>query len=225
MTSRGRTRRCVRYSALRTRACSATRKSSARWLVIALISGYVSLALGDDPAPLPPLKKRAVALGYAGSIVGVDIPRNGDDRPNIGGLGVLGRVDLHRADRGWGLQLGYASKDGGTGSGGEISLDQAGLYAYYAWEGASGDSADSLRLRFYPKVGMSRTGFEETVPLTGTFSDAAFGPSFGLGVEWGAPRWGVVFDASWTFVDVELIPGQKESVNVSAGSLGLVYCS
>jgi hypothetical protein len=195
-----------------------------KWLAV-LIAGYVSLAPAEDtaqPPQPPPLKKRAVALGYAGSIVGVDVPRNGDNRLNIGGLGVLGRVDLHRGDRGWGLQLGYSSKDGGTGSGGEISLDQAGLYAYYAWEAA--DFADSFRLRLYPKVGVSRTDFEETAPLTRTFSDAAFGPSLGLGVEWGSPRLGLVFDLSWTFVDIELIPGQKESFNVSAGFLGLAYC-
>jgi hypothetical protein len=33
-----------------------------------------------------------------------------------------------------------------------------------------------------------------------------------------------VFDASWTFVDVELIPGQKEGFNLSAGFIGLGYC-
>ena len=195
-------------------------------LVIALIAGYVSLTLAGEPTqpaqpPPPPFKKRALALGYAGSIVGVDVPRNGDDRLNIEGLGVLGRIDLHEGHRGWGLQVGYASKDGGTGSGGKMSLDQAGAYAYYAWEGYA---TEDFRVRLYPKVGVSRTGFEERVPLTGTFSEAAFGPSFGLGVEWGGPRWGLVFDASWTFVDVELIPGQKESFNVSAGFIGLGYC-
>ena len=196
-------------------------------LFIAVIVGYVSLALADEPAPQaqpPPLKKHAVALGYGGSIVGFDVPRNGETRLNPSGLAVLGRIDLHREDHGWGVQLGYAAKDEGTGSGGEIALDQAGVYAYYAWEGLMDDSADSMRLRLYPKVGVSRTDFEETVPLTGTFSDAAFGPSVGLGVEWGTLRWGVVFDVSWTFVDVELIPGQDESLNVSAGFIGLAYC-
>jgi len=102
-----------------------------------------------------------------------------------------------------------------------MSLAQAGLHAYYAWEGELGDS---LWLRFYPKFGVSRTDFEETVPLTGTFSDDAIGPSFGFAVEWGSPSWRLVFDAGWTFVDVELIPGQKESLNVSAGFFGLAYC-
>src|SRR5262245_15231800 len=125
-------------------------------LVIALIAAYASLALGDEPAAQPPApKKRAVALGYAGSTVGVDVPRDGDDRLDPGGWGVLGRIDLHR---GWGLQLGYALKDDQVGSGGELSLAQAGLYAYYAWEGELGDS---VWLRFYPKVGVSRTDFEE----------------------------------------------------------------
>ena len=68
-------------------------------LVIALIAGYVSLALADGQtesaqAPPPPFKKRAVQLGYAGGIVGVDVPRNGDSRLDISGLGVLGRIDL-----------------------------------------------------------------------------------------------------------------------------------
>ena len=194
-------------------------------LVIALVTGYMSLALADEPTqpahpPPPPFKKRAVALGFGGSYVGVDVARDGEDRFDIDGLGVLGRIDLHEDYRGWGLQLGYASKDGGAGSG-EMSLDQTGAYAYYAWEGYL---EEDLRARLHLKVGVSRTGFEETVPLTGTFSEAAFGPSFGLGVEWGALRWGVVFDVSWTFVDVELIPGQKESFNVSAGFIGLEYC-
>jgi len=190
-------------------------------LISALIAGYVSLALGNEPAQPPALKKRGVAFGYAGSIVGVDVPRNGDNRLEPGGLGVLGRFDLHQGWRGWGLQLGYSLKDDGTGSGGEISLAQAGLHAYYAWEGYV---EDSMRLRFYAKGGVSRTDFEETVPLTGTFSDDAIGPSFGLGVEWGGPRWGVAFDVGWTFVDVELIPGQEESLDVSAGFFGLTYC-
>jgi opacity protein-like surface antigen len=189
-------------------------------LVIVLIAGYVSLALGDEPAqpPAPPaVKKRAVALGYAGSTVGVDVPRDGDKKLDPGGWGVLGRVDLRQ---GWGLQLGYSRKEDRIGSGGEMSLAQAG-HAYYAWEGELGDS---LWLRFYPKFGVSRTDFEETVPLTETFSDDAIGPSFGFAVEWGSPSWRLVFDAGWTFVDVELIPGQKESLNVSAGFFGLAYC-
>jgi len=194
-------------------------------LVIALIAGYVSLALGDEPAqPLaqpPALKKRAVALGWAGSTVGVDVPRDGDKKPDPGGWGVLGRVDLHRDYRGWGLQLAYSYMEERIGSGGELSLAQAGLHAYYAWEG---EEENSLRLRVYSKVGVSRTDFEETVPLTGTFSDDAIGPSFGGGVEWGGRRWGFVFDVGWTFVDVELIPGQEESLNVSAGFFGLAYC-
>jgi hypothetical protein len=193
-------------------------RDTTKWLVIALIAGYVSLALGDEPAQPPAPKKRAVALGSAGSTVGVDVPRDGDDRLDPGGLGVLGRVDLHR---GWGLQLGYSRMDDRVGSGGELSLAQAGLHAYYAWEGEVGDS---VWLRFYPKVGVSRTDFEETAPLTGTFSDNAIGPSFGFGVEWGSPRWRLVFDVGWAFVDVELIPGKEESLNVSAGFIGLAYC-
>jgi hypothetical protein len=192
-------------------------------LAIVLIAGYVSRALADEPAqPPPPLMKRAVAVGYAGSIIGFDVPRNGDDRVDISGLGVLGRWDLHPDYRGWGVQLGYAVKDASIGPGGELSLDQAAAHAYYAWEGGGED--DSLRLRFYLKAGVSRTAFEETNPSTGTSSDDAFGPSLGLGVEWGARRWGVVFDVGWTFVDVELIPAQKESLTVSAGFIGLAYC-
>jgi hypothetical protein len=42
-------------------------------------------------------------------------------------------------------------------------------------------------------------------------------------VEWGGPRLGVVFDVGWTFVDIELIPGQEESLTVGAGFIGLVY--
>jgi hypothetical protein len=192
------------------------------WLVLPLIVGYVSLAFGEEPPPQSPdLKKRAIALGRAGSLVGFDVPRDGEDRPDLDGWGILGRVDLHPGERGWGVQLGYALKDGGTGSGGEISLAQTGLHAYYAWEG---EVEDGLRLRFYPKIGLSRADFEETVPLTGTFSDSAIGPSLGLGVEWGGRSWGVLFDVGWTFVDIELIPGQKESLNVSAGFIGLAYC-
>jgi len=95
------------------------------------------------------------------------------------------------------------------------------LHAHYAWEAV--DFADSFRRRLHPKIGVSRANFEETVPLTGTLSDAAFAPSFG--VEWGEPRWGLVFDVSWTFVDIELIPGRKESINLSAGFLGLLSVS
>jgi hypothetical protein len=205
-------------------------RGAVKRLVIALIAGYVSLALGEESAQPPAPKKRAVALGYAGSTLGVDVPRDADNRLEPGGFGVLGRVDLHmdyrrfdlhRTYRGWGLQLGYALTKDRIGSGGEISLAQAGLHAYYAWEG---EVKDSVWFRFYPKVGVSRTDFEETVPLTGTFSDDAIGPSFGFGVEWGGPRWRLVFDVGWTFVDVELIPGQEESLNVSAGFVGLAYC-
>jgi hypothetical protein len=205
-------------------------RGTTKRLVIALIAGYVSLAFGDESARPPALKKRAVALGSAGSTLGVDVPRDGDDKLDPGGLGVLGRVDLHmdyrgfnlhRDYRGWGLQLGYALTEDRIGSGGKISLAQAGLHAYYAWEG---ELKDSVWLRLYPKVGVSRTDFEEKVPLTGTFSDGAIGPSFGFGVEWGSPRWRGVFDVGWTFVNVELIPGQEESFNVSAGLIGLAYC-
>jgi len=178
---------------------------------VALVAGYVSLALGDEPA-------RAVAFGYAGSIVHLDVLRNGDSEVEPGGLGVLGRIDVHGA---WGLQLGYSRKDDGTGGGGEIFLAQSGLYGYYAWEG---QVSDTDRLRFYPKVGVAYTDFEETVPMTGTFSDGAIGPSVGFGVEWGGTRWGAVFDVGWTFVDVELSPGQEESLTVSAGFIGLIYC-
>jgi hypothetical protein len=193
-------------------------RDTTKRLVIALIAGYVSLALGEEPAQPPARKKRAVALGYAGSTVSFDVPRDGDSKLDPGGLGVLGRVDLHQ---GWGLQLGYSLKEDQIGSGGEISLAQAGLHAYYAWEG---DVGDSIWMRFYPKIGVSRTDFEETVPVTGTFSDAAIGPSFGFALEWGGPRWRLVFDVGWTFVDVELIPGEEESLNLSAGLFGLAYC-
>jgi hypothetical protein len=77
-------------------------------LLIALLAGYVTLALGDEPAQPAAPKKRAVAFGYAGSTVGVDVPRAGDDSLTPGGLGALGRFDLHG---GWGLQLGYSRKD------------------------------------------------------------------------------------------------------------------
>src|SRR5262245_5409390 len=99
-----------------------------------LIAGCVSLALAEEPPSGSDLKKRAVALGRGGSIVGFDVPRDGDNRPDVDGWAALGRVDLHDADRGWGVQLGYAVKDGGTGSAGEISLAQADLHLYYAWE-------------------------------------------------------------------------------------------
>jgi len=130
----------------------------------ALVAGYVSLALGDEPAQLPPLKKRAVALGYSGSIVHLDVLRNGDSELEPSGLGVLGRVDVHG---GWGLQFGYSRKDDGIGGGGEIFLAQSGLYAYYAWEGRW---SDTERIRFYPKAGVAYMDFEETVPMTGTLS-------------------------------------------------------
>ena len=197
-------------------------RRAAKWLIAVLIAGTQSLALGDEPAQPPALKKWSVAFGYAGSIVHFDVPRNGEYRLNLDGLGALGRFDLHRRGNwNWGIQLGYSAKDAGTGSGGKFSLAQTDLHAYYAWEHVM---ENSLRVRFYPKVGVSRTDFEETVPSTGTFSDAAFGPSFGLGVEWGQLRWGLLFDVHWTFVDAELIPGQKESLGVSAGFIGLAFC-
>jgi len=188
-------------------------------LVLALILGYVSLATAEEPAPPPDLKKRAIAIGRFGSTVDFDVPRDGNDQPDIDGWGFFGRADLHRGERGWGLQLSYARKQ--TGSGREISLAQADLHAYYAWEC---EVEDGLRLRFYPKIGVSRAAFEETVPLGGTFSDDVIGPSLGLGLEWGARRWGIVFDVGTSFVDVELIPGQKERVTVGEGFIGLAYC-
>jgi opacity protein-like surface antigen len=188
-------------------------------ILVALIAGCASLALADEPAQSPPPipKKRAVALGYAGTGVGVDVPRAGDSSLTPSGLGILGRIDLHKH---WGLQFGYADKDTGLGTGGELTLGQAGVHWHYFWEGLD----ESLRLRFYTKAGVSWTNFKESDPSTGTFSDDAIGPSVGLGVEWGGPTLGAVFDVDWTFVDVELAAGQKESLTVGAGFIGLVYC-
>ena len=66
---------------------------------------------------------------------------------------------------------------------------------------------------------------EEQIPLTGTFSDQALGPAIGVGLEWGPPRYAFFVDFGVTFVDIELIPGDKESFTVGNSITGFTYRS
>ena len=169
-------------------------------------------AAGEPPVQAPVPRARALALGYAGSVVRVDTASGSDERVTPNGWGALARADLEEH---WGLQLQYAVKDGRLGSGDEIRLAQAGLYAYLAWETPV---SDWNLLRAYPKFGLAWTSFEETLA-----TDEAFGPSIGGGLEYGTSRWGLVFDVSWTLVEIALASGEDEHHTVGAGFLGIAY--
>ena len=177
-----------------------------------------SVAEKDEPA-VPPSpwaeRKYAVAIGYSGSTVEVDVPRAGTTDITFNGWGVVGRIGLNER---WGLQFGYRSMndDENLNTGEDISLDLITAHAYWAW-------LETKNSRWHVKFGLTWMDFESKIPFLGTFTDQALGPSIGTGLEWGTPKYAFFVDFGVTFADIELIPGVEESFLVGNTITGFIY--
>jgi hypothetical protein len=171
----------------------------------------------EQAAPLSPWDERrfAVVVGYSGSTVDVDVERDGRDRITFDGWGVSGRVALSKR---WGLQFGYRNMDDNEDldSGEELSLDMLVVDSYFFW-------LKTEHTRWHVKAGLTWTAFDSKIPSLGTFSDQALGPSIGTGFEWGSPRYALFVDFGVTFVDIELIPGEEESLVVGNTITGFSF--
>jgi hypothetical protein len=75
----------------------------------------------------------------------------------------------------------------------------------------------------YATLGLSRMDFEERIPLTGTFSDRAFGAAVGVGLEYGPPRYAFFVDFNATFVDVRLSAGVTETWTIVSTISGFAF--
>ena len=128
----------------------------------------------------------------------------GNGEFTIPGIGKL--VKQHRKAR--------MGRNPATGE--EISLDLIGGHAYVTW-------LETKHSHWYAKMGLSWVDFEDEIPMTGTFSDEAIGPSIGLGVDWGSPRYAFFFDWDLTFFDLEVLPGEKESIHIGATIVGFIF--
>ena len=182
---------------------------------VVLILLLATAAAAEDVSQPPETKRYSVGIGYAGSTIDVDTSRDGDKQVILDGWGVRGRMELKKR---WALQFRYLSAEEGFSSGGKLSLDQFDVQANFKWY-----ESEKKYFHMYAKFGLAWTDFEERIPLTGTFSDQALGPAVGIGLEWGPPRYAFFVDFGVTFVNVELIPGDSESLTVGNTITGFTY--
>ena len=172
-------------------------------IVVVSISLLATPAMATDGTQTPKTKRYSVGIGYAGTAIDVDFKRAGDDLLTLGGWGLRARGVVKGP---WALQVRYLSDDGDYRGGGKIFLDQLDLQASFKLL-----ESDRKYFQVYATLGLSRLDFEERIPLTGTFSDRAFGAAVGVGLEYGPPRYALFVDFSATFVDVRLSPGVTET--------------
>ena len=160
-------------------------------------------------------RKYALGLGYSGSTVNFDVPRDGTSEFTFRGWGLVGRIGLSER---WGLQFGYRNMDDheSLNTGEEISLNLITAHAYWVW-------LETKNSRWHVKFGLSWMDFESRIPSVGTSTDHALGPSVGTGFEWGTPKYAFFVDFGLTFADIELIPGVEESLLVGNTISGFIY--
>ena len=115
-------------------------------------------------------------------------------------------------------QLGGLNIVGGDYDNDGLSLDQLDVQANFKLL-----KSDRKYFHLYATLGLTRLDFEERIPLTGVFSDRAFGAAVGLGLEYGPPRYAFFVDFSFTFVDLRLIPGNTETWTIGNTITGFTY--
>ena len=184
-------------------------------ILVLAISVAATAALADDAPQSPKTRKYSLGIGYAGSTIKVDIPRDGNDLVILHGWGVRGCMQMKGL---WGLQFRYLSGEQDFSGGGKLSLDELDVQANFKLL-----ESDRQYFHLYATLGVTRLDFEESIPLAGIFSDRAFGASVGLGLEYGPPSYALFVDFSATFVDLRLIPGRKESWTIGNVITGLTY--
>jgi hypothetical protein len=169
---------------------------------------------GEAPSPWA-TRKYAVGVGYSGSTVEADVERDGDDQIVFGGWSIFGRAGLTER---WGIQFGYRSMEDAESysSGEEITLDLVGAHAYWIW-------LETKHSRWHAKFGLTWMEFESKTPTVTRVSDLGVTPSIGTGFEWGSPKYAFFVDFGVTVVDIELIPGNEESLLVGNTITGFIY--
>ena len=184
-----------------------------RMLIAAVAISLLATPATANAEPRTPEPKRySVGIGYAGTAIDVDFKRDGDDLLTLDGWGLRGCVGMKGP---WALQVRYLSVDEDFRGGGQLLLDQLDLQANFKLL-----KSDRKYFHVYATLGLSRMDFEERAPLTGTFSDRAFGAAVGVGLEYGPPRYAFFADFGATFVDVRLSRGAVETwtiVNTVSG--------
>ncbi len=183
-------------------------------IVVVSISFLTPATANDVLTTLEP-KKYSVGVGYAGTAINVDFPRGGDDLLTLNGWGLRGRMAMKGL---WALQVRYLSDEEDFGGGGKFLLEQLDLQASFKLL-----ESDRKYFHVYATLGLSRMDFEERIPLTGTFSDRAFGAAVGVGLEYGPPRYALFIDFNATFVDVRLSPGLTETWTVGSTISGFTF--
>jgi hypothetical protein len=162
----------------------------------------------------PQTKKYSLGMGYAGSAIDVDRPRDGDDLVTLSGWGVRGRMQLSDL---WAVQIRYLTDEQDFSGGGRLTLDQLDVQANFKMH-----ESDREYFHVYATLGMSRFDFEERLQLTRA-ADRAFGAAVGMGLEYGPPAFAFFVDVSFTFVDLRLIPGDEESWTIGNTITGFAY--
>ena len=182
---------------------------------VMLVAGFTLACLLPLPARCDQKGTYAVGVGWSGATINVDVPRAGEDKFTADGWGLVGRIGLSKR---WGLEGSYRTvqDDEDFATGEEISIDLIGGHAYVIW-------LETLHTQWYAKMGLSWVDFEDEIPMMGTLSDEAIGPSIGIGFDWGSPRYAFFVDWELTFVNIEVIPDDDESINVGATVIGFIF--
>jgi hypothetical protein len=189
-------------------------KSSGLTLIVILVALSVTSAVAQSEEPTQQKGTFAVGGGFSGSTTETDVPRDGSERFVSHGWGLVFRAGLSKR---WGIALSYRdTEDRENYSSGEaIETQLVGGHAYFTW-------LETKHSHWYAKAGLTWADFRSSIPGGGSNSDAALGPSIGLGVDWGTRRVAFFFDWDVTLVDVELIPGREESFITGATIIGVI---
>jgi hypothetical protein len=189
-------------------------KSSGLTLIVILVALSVTSAVAQSEEPTQQKGTFAVGGGFSGSTTETDVPRDGSERFVSHGWGLVFRAGLSKR---WGIALSYRDTEDGENywSGEAIETQLVGGHAYFTW-------LETKHSHWYAKAGLTWADFQSSIPGGGSNSDAALGPSIGLGVDWGTRRVAFFFDWDVTLVDVELIPGREESFITGATIIGVI---
>jgi len=158
--------------------------------------------------------RHGIGLAYSGSTVSFDVDRGDSGDPTFSGIGVFGKFGITER---WAVFASYRDLDGTDLDPGEdVSFTLADVHAAFTF-------AVTLRSRWHVKAGIASLDFDSKRPIEGSTSDSAISPSIGLGFEWGGRRVRLFVDFGVSFPEVELIPGESESLVVGNTNTGLIF--
>ncbi len=169
----------------------------------------------DSPAPPPEPKRFSIGVGHAGSAIEADVARDGNRTIVLNGLGFRGRGDVKGL---WSLQFRQLSGEADYDNGGRLALDQ-----FSAHFGFRVYQSRRRYVRVDGCLGLTWIDLAERIPAVGRFTDREMGPSVGIALEYGPPRWAFFVDFAATFLDIQLSPGTRETLTAGNAMTGLTH--